>query len=110
MTRSVTIAVLMTVLYPVPFTAEPAFSGDRIATPAVNYTPVNLGISKPLLLQKLLHPNLRKVGYCDDDNDDGAICARRGCGCGPAYDDDPERLPCCNDCYIPPGNTNGECQ
>ena len=48
----------------------------------------------------------QRVGYCDEDNDDGAICARRGCACGGVYDN----FPCCTRCYIPPGNTYGECE
>lgn len=39
------------------------------------------------------------------DGDDPFICAERGSGCGPGYPKD-----CCDGCYIPPGNTHGECQ
>jgi hypothetical protein len=78
---------------------------DFTLTPTKTYTPISFAIGKSAVKKLMPRSRITKVGYCDEDNDDGAICARRGCACGPGYN-----FGCCTSCYIPPGNTHGECQ
>src|SRR5713226_7336459 len=97
--RILIVAALIALGSPTLSNAESTPGGTRDVSPAINYTPVNLGTGKSSILEKMLRPKIKRVGYCDEDNEDGAICARRGCACGPGYED----FPCCNPCYIPPG-------
>jgi hypothetical protein len=82
-----------------------AFAGENAPAPSEGKTIIATNIGVPAA-PRILGLKLKRVGYCDEDNDDGAICARRGCACGGEYDD----FPCCNSCYTPPGNTYGECE
>jgi len=65
---------------------------------ATNYSTPKHSISKPSIRVQL-RGIVNETSYCDS-------CPDRGCGCGPAYPD----FYCCESCYIPPGNTNGECE